>query len=39
MRNVARCWCLETAKCLNVDLDNNLPENDYMYFYGNNKIL
>lgn len=26
MRNVARCWCYETGRMLDLDLPDNLPE-------------
>ncbi|KAJ0971273.1 hypothetical protein J5N97_019232 [Dioscorea zingiberensis] len=34
LRNVARCWCYETAVALDEELDNDLPENDYYDYYG-----
>ena len=34
VRNVARCWCFETAKLLGVDISNDLPYNDYYEYYG-----
>ena len=36
IKNVARCWAYETALCLGVQdqLDNQLPENDYLQYYG-----
>lgn len=29
IKNVARCWTYETGICLNQELENNLPLNDY----------
>ncbi|KAL3152707.1 hypothetical protein ABBQ38_012298 [Trebouxia sp. C0009 RCD-2024] len=26
LRNVARCWCFETSRCLGLDLDDHLPD-------------
>ncbi|KAL8154171.1 hypothetical protein V2J09_011931, partial [Rumex salicifolius] len=34
IRNVARCWCYETAVAVGVELDNNLPYNEYYEYYG-----
>mmetsp|Transcript_28279 Transcript_28279/g.66114 ORF Transcript_28279/g.66114 Transcript_28279/m.66114 type:complete len:428 (-) Transcript_28279:266-1549(-) len=34
VRNVARCWTLETAAILNEDLNEELPFNDYYEYYG-----
>ena len=34
IRNVARCWTLETAVALGVELDNELPPHDYYGYYG-----
>jgi len=34
IKNVARCWAYETGLCLGVDLDNNLPINDYYDYYS-----
>ncbi|EOA26092.1 hypothetical protein CARUB_v10019514mg [Capsella rubella] len=31
--NVARCWCYETAIAVGVQLDNDLPANDYMKYF------
>ena len=39
LRNVARCWTYETSVALGVDLENEIPQNEYsMYFYPANKI-
>lgn len=35
IKNVARCWAYETAICLNTELDDNIPLNDFYEFYGN----
>ncbi|KAF9619421.1 hypothetical protein IFM89_006996 [Coptis chinensis] len=34
IRNVARCWCYETAIAVGVDLQNNLPQNEFYEYYG-----
>jgi histone deacetylase 1/2 len=35
IKNVARCWAYETGICLNQELDDNIPMNDFYEFYGN----
>eukprot|EP00898_Chlorokybus_atmophyticus_P006007 jgi/Chlat1/6407/Chrsp45S06024 len=34
IRNVARCWCYETACLLGVELEDRLPQNDYYEYFG-----
>lgn len=34
IRNVARCWAYETAVLLDAELDDKLPYNDYIEYYG-----
>ena len=34
IRNVARCWTYETAVVLGEELENELPYNDYIAYYG-----
>ncbi|XP_074589132.1 histone deacetylase 6-like isoform X2 [Curcuma longa] len=34
MRNVARCWCYETAVAIGVEPDNKLPYNEYYEYFG-----
>ncbi|KAH9328124.1 hypothetical protein KI387_000232, partial [Taxus chinensis] len=34
IRNVARCWCYETAIAVGIELENSLPPNKYMEYYG-----
>ncbi|PIA44059.1 hypothetical protein AQUCO_01800243v1 [Aquilegia coerulea] len=34
IRNVARCWCYETAVAVGVEPDNKLPYNEYYEYYG-----
>lgn len=34
VRNVSRCWCYETAVLLDEQLDDELPYNDYLGYYG-----
>ena len=34
IKNVARCWAYETAVCLDTEIENQLPQNDYYEYYG-----
>ncbi|CAA6665597.1 unnamed protein product [Spirodela intermedia] len=34
IRNVARCWCYETAVAVGVEPDNKLPFNEYYEYFG-----
>lgn len=34
IRNVARCWTYETSICLDTELSDDLPHNDYHEYYG-----
>ena len=34
IRNVARCWTYETSVCLDEKIDNDLPYNDYLAYFG-----
>ncbi len=34
IRNVARCWAYETAVCLDEQLRNELPYNDYYEYFA-----
>jgi len=34
IRNVARCWTLETAVALGTEIANELPYNDYFEYFG-----
>ncbi|XP_020520768.1 histone deacetylase 6 isoform X2 [Amborella trichopoda] len=34
IRNVARCWCYETAVAVGVEPDNSLPYNEYYEYFG-----
>lgn len=39
LRNVPRCWTFETGVCLNVELDDDLPKNDFIdYFHPEYKL-
>jgi len=39
LRNVARCWTYETSVALGVEIDNEIPENEYsIYYYPSNLI-
>ena len=33
IRNVARCWCFETATLLDQPISNRIPYNDYMEYF------
>merc|ERR1719242_1526723 len=34
IRNVSRCWTHETALCVNEELDDHIPFNDYYAYYA-----
>ncbi|KAF9624949.1 hypothetical protein IFM89_016197 [Coptis chinensis] len=34
IRNVARCWCYETAVAVDVEPENKLPYNEYYEYFG-----
>ena len=34
IRNVARCWTYETGVLLDMELDDRLPYNEYLEYYG-----
>ncbi|KAH9602119.1 hypothetical protein KSS87_008289 [Heliosperma pusillum] len=34
IRNVARCWCYETAVAVGIEPDNKLPYNEYFEYFG-----
>lgn len=34
IRNVARCWCYETSVALDTPIDNDIPYNDFLTYYG-----
>ncbi|KAJ7546520.1 hypothetical protein O6H91_08G042800 [Diphasiastrum complanatum] len=34
IQNVARCWCYETGIAVGVELDDELPYNDYYGYFG-----
>ena len=39
LRNVARCWTYETSVALGVEIDNEIPKNEYsLYYHPANKI-
>jgi histone deacetylase 1/2 len=39
LRNVPRCWTWETAIALGIDIDDDIPKNDYLdYFYPEYKL-
>ncbi|KAJ4960480.1 hypothetical protein NE237_020390 [Protea cynaroides] len=39
IRNVARCWCYETAVAVGVEPENKLPYNEYYQYFGPNYTL
>jgi len=39
IKNVARCWANETGICLNTELEDAIPMNDFYEFYGNDYKL
>ena len=39
IKNVARCWAYETGICLEQELDNQIPINDYYELLGSDKRL
>lgn len=39
IRNVARCWCYETAVALDTPLDNDIPYNNFLPYYGPKFLL
>ena len=39
LRNVARCWAYETSVAIGVDIENEIPQNEYsLYYHPANKI-
>ena len=39
LRNVPRCWTYETSVALGIEIDNEIPYNQYSsYFFPDNKI-
>ncbi|XP_002963181.2 histone deacetylase 19 [Selaginella moellendorffii] len=34
IRNVARCWCYETAVAVGVELEDKMPYNEYYEYFG-----
>jgi histone deacetylase 1/2 len=39
LRNVPRCWTYETGICLGLELDDDIPKNDYIdYFHPEYKL-
>ncbi|CAA2983994.1 histone deacetylase 19-like [Olea europaea subsp. europaea] len=34
LRNVARCWCYETGVALGVEVDDKVPEHEYIEYFG-----
>ncbi|KAG0476587.1 hypothetical protein HPP92_013428 [Vanilla planifolia] len=39
IRNVARCWCYETAVAVGVEPDNKLPYSEYYEYFGPDYVL
>ena len=39
LRNVARCWTYETSVAVGVEIENEIPQNEYsLYYHPANKI-
>ena len=39
LRNVARCWTYETSVAVGMDIENEIPQNEYsLYYHPANKI-
>jgi histone deacetylase 1/2 len=39
LRNVPRCWTYETGICMGIELDDDIPKNDYIdYFHPEYKL-
>ena len=39
LRNVARCWTYETSVAVGMEIENEIPQNEYsLYYYPANKI-
>ncbi|KAK4524976.1 hypothetical protein GAYE_SCF07G2880 [Galdieria yellowstonensis] len=34
IRNVARCWAYETSRALDLEIQENIPYNEYLEYYG-----
>ncbi|CAD5163205.1 histone deacetylase 1-like [Musa acuminata AAA Group] len=34
LRNVARCWCYETGVALHVEVNDKMPDHEYLGYYG-----
>ncbi|XP_073293696.1 histone deacetylase 19-like [Primulina huaijiensis] len=34
IRNVARCWCYETGVALGIELDDKMPQHEYIEYFG-----
>ncbi|KAK6125571.1 hypothetical protein DH2020_040687 [Rehmannia glutinosa] len=34
IRNVARCWCYETGVALGIEVDDKMPEHEYIEYFG-----
>ena len=34
IRNVSRCWAFETSVLLDIPISNNIPNNDFIQYYG-----
>ncbi|KAK4477791.1 hypothetical protein RD792_017053 [Penstemon davidsonii] len=34
IRNVARCWCYETSVALGVEIEDKMPQNEYIDYFG-----
>ncbi|KAK4416656.1 Histone deacetylase 19 [Sesamum alatum] len=34
IRNVARCWCYETGVALGIEVDDKMPQHEYIEYFG-----
>lgn len=34
LRNVSRCWTYETSVALGIEIENDIPENEYSSYFG-----
>jgi len=39
LRNVPRCWTYETSLAVGIDLPNDIPDNEYIYYFSPEKKL
>lgn len=34
LRNVSRCWAYETSVAIGKEIENDMPMNDYVHYFG-----